>query len=68
MKLKSKILLGYCLPLALVIVVGAWEITNLPRLGQASEAILQKNYNSIQAAENALDAIERQDSAALLYS
>ena len=67
MKLKSKILLGYSLPLILVVIVAAWGITNLRRLGRASEAILQENYNSIQAAENAIDAIERQDSAVLLY-
>ena len=67
MKLRSKILLGYSLPLALVVLIGAWGITNLRRLGKASEAILQENYNSILAAENTIDAIERQDSAILLY-
>ena len=67
MKLKSKILLGYSLSLALVILVGAWGITNLRRLGKASEAILEENYNSILAAENTIDAIERQDSAILLF-
>ena len=67
MKLKSKILLGYSLSLALVLLVGAWGITNLRRLGKASEAILEENYNSILAAENTIDALERQDSAILLY-
>lgn len=67
MKLRSKILLGYSLSLALVILVGAWGINNLRRLGRASEAILEENYNSILAAENIIDAIERQDSAILLY-
>lgn len=67
MKLKSKILLGYSLSLALVLLVGAWGITNLRRLGRASEAILEENYNSILAAENTIDALERQDSAILLY-
>lgn len=67
MKLKSKVLLGYSLSLALVILVGTWGITNLRRLGKASEAILEENYNSILAAENTIDAIERQDSAILLF-
>ena len=67
MKLKSKILLGYSLPLALVVLIGGWGITNLRRLGKASEAILQENYNSILAAENTIDSIERQDSAVLLF-
>ena len=67
MKLKNKILLGYSLPLALVVLVGVWGINNLRRLGQASDAILRENYNSILAAENTIDAIERQDSAVLLF-
>jgi NtrC-family two-component system sensor histidine kinase KinB len=37
------------------------------RLGRASESILRENYRSIQAAEHMIDAIERQDSAILLY-
>lgn len=52
MKLKSKILLGYSLSLALVVLVGGWGINNLRRLGKASEAILEENYNSILAAKN----------------
>ena len=67
MNLRSKILLGYGLSLALVVLVGGWGITNLRRLGKASEAILKENYNSILAAENTIDALERQDSAILLF-
>ena len=67
MKLKSKILLGYSLSLALVVLVGSWGVTNLRRLGKASEAILKENYNSILAAENTIEALERQDSAILLF-
>ena len=67
MKLKNKILLGYSVPLALVILVGIWSIANLRRLGRASQAVLQENYNSILAAENTIDALERQDSAILLF-
>ncbi|WP_036479537.1 ATP-binding protein [Myxosarcina sp. GI1] len=67
MKLKSKILLGYSLSWALVILVGILGIANLRRLGKASGAILQENYHSILAARNTIDALERQDSAVLLY-
>ena len=67
MKLKNKILLGYGLSLALVVLVGGWGVTNLRRLGKASEAILKENYNSILAAENTIEALERQDSAILLF-
>ncbi|MGM0485607.1 MAG: ATP-binding protein [Planctomycetota bacterium] len=43
-----------------------WGVVNLVSLGQASDAILRENYKSILAAENMIDAIERQDSATLL--
>lgn len=66
MNLKTKILLGYSVPLALLILVGGWGVVNLLRLGKASDAILQENYRSIQAAENMIDSLERQDSATLL--
>ncbi|MGB7521781.1 MAG: hypothetical protein WA896_19295, partial [Spirulinaceae cyanobacterium] len=66
MKLRSKILIGYSVVLTLVILVCGWGVVNLRRLGKASEAILEENYRSILAAENMIDAIERQDSAVLL--
>lgn len=64
-KLRSKILAGYGVSLALVILVGGWGVINLWRLGRASEAILQDNYRSIRAAEGMLESLERQDSATL---
>ena len=67
MKLKSKILLGYGLSLGLILLVGGWGINSLRRLGRASDAILRENYNSIVAAENTIEALERQDSAILLF-
>ncbi|MEM7594328.1 MAG: ATP-binding protein [Cyanobacteria bacterium P01_A01_bin.83] len=67
MKLKYKILLGYGLSLTLIVLVGGWGITNLRRLGKASNAILKENYNSILAADNTIESLERQDSAILLF-
>ncbi|MEL7011559.1 MAG: histidine kinase dimerization/phospho-acceptor domain-containing protein, partial [Cyanobacteria bacterium J06588_4] len=40
---------------------------HLRRLGRASEAILEENYLSILAADKTIDALERQDSAVLLF-
>jgi len=65
--LRRKILLGYGMVLCLLLLVFAWAVHNLLRLGQASEAILSENYRSIIAAENMIDALERQDSGVLLY-
>ena len=64
--LRKKILIGYGIALAVAMVVFTWAFVNLLRLGHASDAILTENYQSILAAENMIDAIERQDSATLL--
>jgi len=64
--LRKKILIGYGLAIALVVVVFVWAFINLLRLGRASDDILSENYKSILAAENMVDSIERQDSAVLL--
>ncbi len=66
MTLKSKILAGYGFAVALMAVVVAWAVVNLVSLGQATDAILQENYRSILAAENMVNALERQDSGILL--
>jgi NtrC-family two-component system sensor histidine kinase KinB len=66
MTLKRKILVGYGFAVALMAVVVAWSVVNLISLGQATDAILRENYRSILAAENMVDALERQDSGILL--
>jgi NtrC-family two-component system sensor histidine kinase KinB len=66
MTLKKKILIGYGVVFALLGLVVGWSVTNLVSLGKASDAILSENYRSILAAENMIDALERQDSGILL--
>jgi NtrC-family two-component system sensor histidine kinase KinB len=66
MTLKKKILVGYGVAFALMALVVAWAVTNLVFLGKATDAILSENYRSIIAAENMVDALERQDSGILL--
>lgn len=66
MTFKKKILTGYGIIFVLMGLVIAWAVTNLVMLGRASESILKENYRSILAAENMIDALERQDSAILL--
>ena len=68
MSLRTKILLGYGLVFLLAGIVVVWALANVVRLGDASDAILSENYRSIEAAEQMLDALERQDSAVLLYA
>ncbi|HUU96719.1 MAG TPA: ATP-binding protein [Phycisphaerae bacterium] len=66
MGLRKRILIGYGIALSLTAVVIGWAVIHLARLGQASDAILRENYRSILAAENMINALERQDSAVLL--
>lgn len=66
MTLKKKIYIGYGVVFALMGFVIAWAVSNLVSLGKATDAILSENYRSILAAENMVDAIERQDSGILL--
>jgi len=66
MTLKKKILVGYGVAFALMGLVVVWAVMNLVSLGKATNAILSENYRSILAAENMVDALERQDSGILL--
>jgi NtrC-family two-component system sensor histidine kinase KinB len=66
MSLKRRILIGYGAAFSLMAVVVVWAVSNLVSLGRASDAILRENYRSILAAENMVNALERQDSAMLL--
>lgn len=65
--LRKKIVLGYGLVLALLMLLLGWSLRSLSALGSASAAILRENYRSILAAEAMINAIERQDSAVLLW-
>ncbi len=62
---KTKILIGYGVVSALLALVVALAVMNLMALGKATAAILNENYRSIIAAENMVDALERQDSGVL---
>jgi NtrC-family two-component system sensor histidine kinase KinB len=58
--------MGYGLVLILALFVWGSAIIDLGQLGRASEAIVRENFQSVLAAENMIDAIERQDSGLLL--
>ncbi|MFO7890032.1 MAG: ATP-binding protein [bacterium] len=64
--IRNKILFGYSLIIILLLIVIFWSFNSIYRLGNASNQILKENYKSILAAENMIDAIERQDSGILL--
>ncbi len=64
--LRKKLLLSFGIILIFTAGICVLGIISLLRLGAAGDAILRENYKSILAAENMIDAIERQDSAVLL--
>ncbi|MBN2029201.1 HAMP domain-containing protein [bacterium] len=64
--IQKKILIGYSLVIVLLLIVIIWSFTSIYKLGNAGNQILTENYKSILAAENMVDAIERQDSGTLL--
>ena len=64
--LKQKILVGYGIVFAFLTAAAIWAIINLVFLGDSATIIYSENYRSILAAENMIDAVERQDSGMLL--
>jgi len=65
--LRRKLAFSYGLLIVLILAVSAWSIYHLKQLGRAIDVILVNNYQSITAAENMKEALERQDSAAMFF-
>jgi len=65
--LRQKLLSGYVILTLLICLVAMWAILNFLHLSNARDRILVENYRSILAAENMVGALERQDSAVLLF-
>ncbi|MGM0508205.1 MAG: ATP-binding protein [Fusobacteriota bacterium] len=66
--LRNKVLVGYGIMILILISVTIYSVMNFMSLNKAIDEIMLENYNSIIAAENMMEAIERQDSAQLIYS
>jgi two-component system, NtrC family, sensor histidine kinase KinB len=65
MNLRNKLLLGYLVFVAALVALGGWSVWHLRALGQVSQHILSNNYDSVVAAQDMKENLERQDSAAL---
>src|SRR5450756_2777110 len=65
--LKGKISFIYLCLVILIGIVGAMSFFNLFRLSQSIDGLMTQNYKSINAVTNTMEAIERQDSAVLIY-
>jgi PAS domain S-box-containing protein len=56
---------GYSLFIAALVGLGAWSAWRLHDMGKVSRRIISENYDSVVAAQEMKESLERQDSAAL---
>jgi NtrC-family two-component system sensor histidine kinase KinB len=65
MSLRTKLIASYMLFVAALVVLGGWGAWRLRDMGDVSRRIISNNYDSVVAAQNMKESLERQDSAAL---
>jgi PAS domain S-box-containing protein len=65
MSLRTKLLSGYMMFVAALVVLGGWSAWHLREMGGVSRRIISNNYDSVVAAQDMKESLERQDSAAL---
>ncbi|HJP94656.1 MAG TPA: ATP-binding protein [Pyrinomonadaceae bacterium] len=65
MNLRAKLLTSYGVFIAALILLGAWSAWRLHEMGKVSRRIISENYDSVVAAQEMKESLERQDSAAL---
>jgi NtrC-family two-component system sensor histidine kinase KinB len=65
MSLRTKLLAGYMIFVAALMVLGGLSAYRLREMGEVSRRIIANNYDSVVAAQEMKESLERQDSAAL---
>ena len=65
--LKGRISLIYLCLVAMIAFVGLMSVINLYYLNRSVNGLLTNNYKSISAVSGMMEALERQDSAVLMY-
>jgi PAS domain S-box-containing protein len=65
MNLRTKLLLGYSIFVAALIVLGGWSAWHLLEMGGVSRNIIANNYDSVIAAQGMRESLDRQGSAVL---
>jgi len=65
MNLRNKLLFSYLIFVAALVVLGGWSAWRLREMGGVSRRIISNNYDSVVAAQEMKESLERQDSAAL---
>lgn len=65
MNLRTKLLSSYLIFVAAIVVLGSWSAWRLREMGGVSRRIISNNYDSVVAAQEMKESLERQDSATL---
>src|SRR6266699_6811520 len=65
MSLRAKLLFSYLIFVIALVVLGGWSAWRLREMGGVSRRIISNNYDSVVAAQEMKESLERQDSAAL---
>jgi two-component system, NtrC family, sensor histidine kinase KinB len=65
MNLRNKLLLSFLIFIAALVGLGVWSALSLRELGEVSRRIIAHNYDSVVAAQDMKESLERMDSAAL---
>ena len=65
MNLRTKLLTGYLVFVAALVVLGGWSAWRMLKMGDVSRRIISNNYDSVVAAQEMKESLERQDSAAV---
>src|SRR5882757_9641237 len=67
MSLRAKLLFSYLIFVAVIMVLGGWSAWRMREMGGVSRRIIANNYDSVVAAQEMKESLERQDSAALFF-
>lgn len=65
MNLRTKILIGYLIFVAALVVLGGWSAWHLLEMGGVSRNIIANNYESVVAGQEMRESLDRQGSAVL---
>src|ERR1700674_2869741 len=65
MSVRTKLLFGYLIFVAALVVLGGLSGWRLREMGGVARRIISNNYDSVVAAQEMKESLERQDSAAL---
>jgi two-component system, NtrC family, sensor histidine kinase KinB len=65
MSLRAKLLFSYLIFVTALVLLGGWSAWRLREMGGVSRRIISNNYDSVVAAQDMKESLERQDSAAL---